>query len=140
MKAPLWLRVSSIISFFFAAGHTLGGRKSWSPAGETDVLRAMKTVSYHVMGVDRTFFDFYAGFGLCLSVYLLLQAVLLWQLASIARDQPRRVRPLVASILVATVASAVISWRLILPVPVVFSGVLAVCLALAYAACGAKAS
>ena len=140
MKAPLWLRVSSIISFFFAAGHTLGGRKSWSPAGETDVLRAMKTVSYHVMGVDRTFFDFYTGFGWSLSVYLLLQAVLLWQLASIARDEPRRVRPLVAAILAATVACAVISWRLILPVPVVFSGVLALGLGLAYAACGARAS
>jgi hypothetical protein len=108
--------------------------------GETDVLRSMRTVTYHVMGVDRTFFDFYIAFGFILSVYMLMQTVLLWQLASIARDQPRRVRPLVASILVATVASGLIAWRLIFPVPVVFSGVLALCLGLAYAACGAQAS
>jgi hypothetical protein len=138
MKAALWLRISSIISLLFAAGHTLGGRQSWSPAGETDVLRAMKTVSYHVMGVDRTFWDFYAGFGLTLSVHLLLQAVLLWQFATIAKDEPRRVRPLVASLFVATIASALIAWKLIFAVPVVFSGVLAVCLALAYIACGSR--
>ena len=140
MKAPILLRVSSIISVLFAAGHTLGGRKSWSPAGDTEVLRAMKTVSYHVMGVDRTFWDFYAGFGLTLSIYLLLQAVLLWQFATIAKDEPRRVRPMVASFFVATIASALIAWKLIFAIPVVFSGVLAVCLALAYLACGAKAS
>jgi hypothetical protein len=140
MKAPLLLRIASIISVLFATGHTLGGRKSWSPAGETDVLRAMKTVSYHVMGVDRTFWNFYAGFGLTLSVYLLLQAVLLWQLATIAKDEPHRVRPLVASFFLATIASGLIAWKLIFAVPVVFSGVLAACLALAYVAAGRQAS
>ncbi|HEV7498656.1 MAG TPA: hypothetical protein VGQ33_01575 [Vicinamibacteria bacterium] len=136
MKAPILLRISSIISLLFATGHSLGGRQSWSPAGETEVLRAMKTVSYHVMGVDRSYWDFYAGFGWTLSVYQLLQAVLLWQFATIAKDEPRRVRPLVASFFVATIASALIAWKLIFAVPVVFSGVLAVCLALAYVACG----
>ena len=140
MKAPIWLRISSIVSVLFATGHTLGGRKSWSPAGDTEVLRAMKTVSYHAMGVDRTYWDFYAGFGWTLSIYQLLQAVLLWQLATIAKDEPGRARPLVASFFVATVASALIAWKLIFAIPVVFSGVLAVCLALAYVACGSKAS
>lgn len=138
MKAPILLRISSIISLLFATGHSLGGRQSWSPAGDTEVLRAMKTVSYHVMGVDRTYWDFYAGFGWTLSVYQLLQAVLLWQFATIAKDEPRRVRPLVASFFVATIASALIAWKLIFAVPVVFSGVLAVSLALAYVACGSQ--
>jgi len=138
MKAPILLRISSIISLLFATGHSLGGRQSWSPAGDTEVLRAMKTVSYHVMGVDRSYWDFYAGSGWTLSVYQLLQAVLLWQLATIAKDEPRRVRPLVASFFVATIASALIAWKLIFAIPVVFSGVLAVCLALAYVACGSQ--
>jgi hypothetical protein len=138
MNAPILLRASSIISVLFATGHSLGGRQSWSPAGDTEVLRAMKTVSYHVMGVDRSYWDFYAGFGWTLSVYQLLQAVLLWQLATIAKDEPRRVRPLVASFFVATIASALIAWKLIFAIPVVFSGVLAVCLALAYVACGSQ--
>jgi hypothetical protein len=140
MKAPIFLRVASIVSGLTAAGHTLGGRQSWSPAGETDVLRAMKTVSYHVMGVDRTYWDFYAGFGFTISAFMVLQAVLLWQLATIARDEPRRVRPLIASMLVATVPTGLVAWKFIFAVPVVFAAVLAVCLGLAYVAGGARAS
>src|SRR5262249_54440319 len=44
MNATLWLRISSVVSLLFSVGHTLGGRKDWSPAGETDVLSAMRTV------------------------------------------------------------------------------------------------
>ena len=138
MKAPILLRASSVISLLFATGHAMGGRKSWSPAGETDVLRAMKTVSYHGMGVDRTYWDFYAAFGHTLTVYMVLQTVLLWQMAAIAKDQPRRVRPLVASILVATIISGVIAWKLIFAIPAIFSAVLAVCLGLAYVAAGSN--
>ena len=140
MKAPIFLRVASIVSVLFAAGHTLGGRKSWSPAGETDVLRAMKTVSFHAQGVDRTYWDFYAGFGLTISVFLLLQAVLLWQLATVAKDEPLRVRPLVASFFLATIASGLVAWKFIFAVPAVFSGILAACLGLAFVACGSRAS
>jgi hypothetical protein len=140
MKAPILLRIAAIISALTAAGHTLGGRQSWSPAGETDVLRAMKTVSYHAQGVDRTYWDFYAGFGFTISVYLVLQAVLLWQLATVARDEPLRVRPLVASFFLATIASGWVAWKFIFAVPVVFSAILAACLGLAFLACGSRAS
>lgn len=132
MRTHHVLRAASIAMFLFAAGHTAGGMQAWSPAGETDVLRMMRSARFDAGGANRTYFDFYAGFGWTLSIFLLLQAVLLWQLASIARSDPRRVRPLVASFLVATVASAVVSWRLILPVPVVFSAVIAVILAIAF--------
>src|SRR5260221_11314473 len=122
MKAPLLLRIASIISGLTAAGHTLGGRQSWSPAGETEVLRAMKAVSYHVMGVDRTFWNFYAGFGFTISVYQLLQAVLLWPLAAIAKDPPPRVRPPIPSFFPATIARGLIAWRLVFVLAVRVSG------------------
>jgi hypothetical protein len=131
MKTPLLLRIASIVMFLFAAGHSLGGKDSWSPAGETDVLRAMRSVSFHVAGVSRTYLDFYTGFGWTLSIFLLLQAVLLWQIAAMATADPRRVRPMIVSFLVATIAAAVVSWRLILPVPVIFFAIIAVCLAAA---------
>ena len=139
MNAPILLRTSSIVSVLFATGHSLGGRKSWSPAGDTEVLRAMKTVSYHVMGVDRTYWDFYAGFGWTLSVYQILQAVLLWQ----PRDDRER-RSRAGCVLWSPRSSsrpsppALIAWKLIFAIPVVFSGVFAVCLALAYVACGSQ--
>jgi hypothetical protein len=65
---------------------------------------------------------------------MLMQTILLWQLASLARTEPARLRPMIAVIWLATIASGVIAWRFILPVPAVFSGVLALALALAYVA------
>src|SRR5262245_59930920 len=128
MTATLFLRVASILSFLFAAGHTLGGRESWSPPGETEVLRAMRSVRFDAMGVSRTYLDFYLGFGFILSVYLLLQAVVLWQLATLARGAPERARPMVAAFLLAQVASGVLAWMFIFAIPVVFSALIALCL------------
>jgi len=132
MNTALLLRVASVISLLFAAGHTLGGRKAWSPIGESEVLKAMRTFRFETMGVSRTYLDFYLGFGFTLSVYLLLQAILLWQLAVVAKTDPLQVRPMIASFALASVAAGILSWVFIFPVPAAFSAVLTVCLGLAF--------
>ncbi|HXB56913.1 MAG TPA: hypothetical protein VN461_19275 [Vicinamibacteria bacterium] len=131
MRTTLLLRVASVTSLLFAAGHTLGGTQEWSPMGETDVLQAMRTHRFDVMGLSRTYLDFYRGFGYTLTVTLLLQAVLLWQLASLARTEPRRASPMIASFVLASLASTVIAWAIILPVPAYFAAFLTACLAAA---------
>jgi hypothetical protein len=136
MKTRLSLRIASIVMFLFAAGHSLGGSSSWSPAGETDVLRAMRSVSFTTAGVSRTYLDFYTGFGWTLSIFMLLQAVLLWQIAAMAGTDPSRTRPMIAAFFVATCASAVVSWKLIIPVPVILSAILAAILAVAFFTAG----
>jgi hypothetical protein len=132
MSPTLFLRIASVVSLLFAAGHTLGGTESWSPPGETEVLRAMRSFRFDAEGVSRTYSDFYLGFGLTIGVYLLLQAVLLWQLATMAKADPVGVRPPIASFFLASVASAIVSWRYIFAVPVVFSVVVAACLGAAF--------
>jgi len=62
------------------------------------------------------------GFGWSLSVLMLLQTVLLWQLASLARADRARVRPMIAVFAVATLASGVIAWRFIFLIPALFAG------------------
>jgi hypothetical protein len=132
MSATLWLRISSIVSLLFAIGHTLGGRKDWSPMGETDVLTAMRTVHYDTMGVSRTYLDFYRAFGFSLGVTLFLQTFVLWQLASLAGTQSVPVRPMIAAFALATAACGLLSLRFLFPVPAAFSFVLAACLGVAF--------
>ena len=134
MNAVLWLRISSIVSLLFAAGHTLGGRKAWSPMGETAVLASMRTAHFTVGGVSRTYLDFYKGFGYCLSVAMVLQAIVLWQLIAIARTNPALVRPIVGAIAVASIANVIVSGVFLFPIPVAFAAVLAICLAIAFLA------
>jgi hypothetical protein len=136
MKTTLWLRISSVIALLFAAGHTLGGLSDWSPAKDNPVLQAMRTVHFEVMGASRSYLDFYRGFGYTLAVAQLLQAVLLWQLATLARTDARAVRPLIAVMALAAWASGIIAWRFIFVVPVVCSLVLAASLTGALALAG----
>jgi len=132
MTTTLWLRISSIVTLLFAAGHAMGGIRSWSPMGDNPVLQSMRTVRFETMGANRTYFDFFMGFGHTLTVMLAMQAVLLWQLAALSRTNAGRVRPLIAVIGLATAAVGMIAWRFIFPVPAVFSLVLVVCLGVAY--------
>jgi hypothetical protein len=136
VSTTLLLRMAAVISLLFTAGHTMGGLKKWSPMGDNAVLKAMTDVRFNTMGANRSYLDFFMGFGWSISVFMLMQTILLWQLASLARTDPARLRPMIAVIALATAASGVVAWRFIFPVPAVFSGVLALALTLAYLAAG----
>ncbi len=131
MNVSLLLRLASAISLFFAAGHTLGGRKSWSPIGETDVLAAMRTFRFDVAGANRSYLEFYRGFGFLLSVYLVMQAVLLWQLASVAKADRIQAQPLIWTLFIASIATGALTWKFLFPMPVYFCAVVTACLGLA---------
>jgi hypothetical protein len=132
MTPTLLLRIASVISLAFTAGHTLGGLRKWSPMGENEVLKAMTEVRFETMGANRSYLDFFMGFGWSISVLMLLQTVVLWQLASLARADPARVRPMIAVFGLATLATGVIAWRFIFPIPALFSSALLVVLLAAY--------
>lgn len=132
----LWLRIAFGISLLFTAGHTMGGLKRWSPMGDNDVLRQMTVVRFDAMGASRSYLDFFMGFGWSISIAMLLQTVLLWQLASLARTNAQGVRPMIAVLALATLASGVIAWRFIFPVPALFSAALVIALVAAYVAAG----
>lgn len=132
MTTTLFLRIASAISLMFMLGHTAGGLQKWSPMGDNDVLKAMTAVHFDVRGAHRSYLDFFMGFGWSISVYLLMQTVLLWQMASLARTDVASVRPMIAVIVIATIATGVIAWRFIFPLPAFFSGALMIALVAAY--------
>ena len=134
MTPTLWLRIAAVIQLLFTVGHTLGGRKHWSPMGDNEVLRQMTTVRFDTMGANRSYLDFFMGFGWSLSVLMLLEAVLLWQLASLARTDPAGVRPMIVAFVLATIGTGVIAWRFIFPIPALFSIAVVVALVIAYVA------
>jgi hypothetical protein len=135
MNASLLLRLASGISLLFAAGHTLGGlTSSWSPIGETDVFAAMRRFRFDVAGANRSYLEFYRGFGFVLSVYLVMQAVLLWQLASVAKADRIQAQPLIWTFFIGSIATGVLTWQFLFPVPVYFAAVVTAFLGLALSA------
>jgi hypothetical protein len=134
MTTTRMLRIAAVISLLFTIGHSMGGLQQWSPMGDNAVLKAMTDVRFATMGVSRSYLDFYMGLGWTISVLMAMETILLWQLASLAKTEPARLRPIIAVIALATVGSGIIAWRFILPVPAIFSVVLLIPLALAYVA------
>src|SRR5713101_7699171 len=131
MKAFHFLRVAAALTLLYCAGHTMG--MPWTPYTDpeaTSVMEAMKSHSFEAEGFKGTYWDLYFGFGLIISVYLLVQAAVLWQVASLAKTDAIRVRPIVVSFLIAFVMNAALAWKYFFAVPVVMSGVIALCLAI----------
>ncbi len=140
MKPTILLRIASIITLLYFAGHTAG--MPWTPAagpGELSVIEAMKSHRFET-GFARTYWDFYFGFGVIISAFLLVQAVVLWQLGSLARTGAVQLRPIVASFLVAFVVNAILAWIFFFAVPAVMAAAIAICLGLAFHAAGKNAS
>jgi len=137
MRTSTFLRVASIITLLYFAGHTSG--IPWTvdvgPEG-MQVIDAMKGHSFDAFGSTRTYWDFYVGFGITISLLLLVLAVVLWQLASLAKTDASRVRPIVASFLVAFIINTVLAWKYFFVIPLVTSAAISVCLALAVVSAG----
>src|SRR5438105_2808568 len=96
MSASTRLRIASIIAFVYWIGHTAGA--PWTPArgaAETAALDALRSLHFAVQGFSRSYWDFYVGFGIAISAFLLVQAVLLWQLAALAKIDAERLRPMI---------------------------------------------
>jgi hypothetical protein len=136
MSTSIWLRVAAVISLFFTVGHFMGGLQNWSPMTANPVLESMRTVRFSVMGVDRSYLDFYLGFGHTLTVSLLFQSLLLWMLGNVARKDVALARPMIAVFAVSSALSGVIAWRYILPIPALCS--LALCATLIVALIAAQ--
>ncbi len=140
MKPTILLRVASILTLIHAVLHTIGGVFGEPKHGseEVAVVETMKAHQFMVMGSPRTYWDFFFGYGLILSVYLLVQGVLFWQLGEIAKTQPKLIRPILVLFILSFCASTIIAGRYFFMAPVVTEGIIALCLVGAYVTAGAR--
>src|SRR3954465_12573607 len=111
MKPALFLRIAAVLTLIHAVLHTIGGVLSKAePGAATVAMEAMKANQFLLVGHMRSYADFYRGFGLAVTIYLTAEAIVFWQLASLAKTGGRRLRPLLATFLVAYCALTVNSY------------------------------
>jgi hypothetical protein len=128
MTATLLYRIAAVVFVLFAAGHTVGFLK-FKPANAEGVAvyDAMNTVRLQVGSGKLTYGDFYRGFGLFCTLYLLFAAYLAWYLGGLAQNNPQAIGALGWVFFVLQLASIVVSWIYFLPPPVILSALVAVC-------------
>ncbi|HTW44870.1 MAG TPA: hypothetical protein VMD58_04945 [Acidobacteriaceae bacterium] len=133
MKPTIFLRIASVLTLFFCAGHTVGGVLSKpAPGIQAFVVQTMKANPFDVMGHPRTFWDFNLGYGLLISIVLFIHSLLFWQLAALVKTDGMRLRPILALLFVEFAAQAPIAARYFFVGPGIISAVIAVCLAAAF--------
>lgn len=141
MKSVVFLRIASVLLVVHAALHTIGGVFGKpEPGVATMVAATMRGYRFPVFGVMRSYADFLLGMGLAVSIFLTVEAVVLWQMASLVKSDGARLRPILASFLVGYVAMAVNSYTFFFLPPVIVELLIAGCIGVAIYAAGAANS
>ena len=131
MRSVIFLRIASVLTFVHALLHTIGGVfGSAAPGLQQATVATMKANEFAVMGAMRSYWDFYRGFGLMISVFLTLEAIVFWQLSSLAKTDSLRLRPVLATFLIGYLGAAVVSYRYFFAAPVITEILIALCLGL----------
>lgn len=140
-KTTLFLRIAAVITAIQSILHTIGGVfGKHAPGPQTIAVEAMKSNTFPLMGNVRSFWDFYLGFGLAISVSAAAEAVLFWQLASLAKTDPVRVRPILITFLLAYSALGINAYVFFFPGPVIAEILIVACLGFAIASVKAPAA
>lgn len=129
MKPVLFLRTASVLTLIHSILHTAGGVFGKPVPGAEAVYAAMESTSFMAFGVQRTYAAFYRGMGLGVTIFLTAEAVAFWLLASLAKTDAARLRPLLAVFCTAYLAFAVNSSLYFFSGPVVTEILIAACLA-----------
>src|SRR5258708_40063520 len=112
MRTVICLRIASVLTLVHAVLHTIGGVfGAPEPGVQQATVAVMKANEFQVMGVMRSYGDFYLGFGLVVSVFLTMEAVVFWRLGLLAEIDGVRLRPVLGAFLVGYLVAAVVSYR-----------------------------
>lgn len=131
MKHSVLYRISSILLLLFAAGHTFGFRQIDPKWGVDGLVQSMKTIRFNADGFDRSYYDFFVGFGLFVTVLMVFAAIVTWQFGGLPAETLAAMRLSAWGFVVCFAVVAYLSWRYFFAVPVVFSVAIVLCLAAA---------
>lgn len=131
VRARLWLRATAVILALFAIGHTLGtvAPRVTRGAEEAALFRAMQGFRFPVMGFIRSYWEFYRGFAITISVLQVALAIVAWQTATLAGREPRAAVPLAATVLVTCLGLTIVSVAFFFAGPIVMASVASACAA-----------
>lgn len=133
MKPTVFLRIASVLTLIHAVLHTIGGVFGKPATDEQQIVVAtMKAHEFPVMGAMRSFWNFYMGMGLAVSVFLTMEAVVFWQLGSMAKTDASRLRPLLVTFFAGYLGFAVVSCRYFFAAPVITELLIGLCLGAAF--------
>ena len=131
-------RIAAYVLVLFMLGHTFGAVVATPRfGGESDaVVSLMKSVHVTSQSADCTWYGFYRGFGVLVSIWFVFSAVLAWHVGGMSPGDRRLFAPVTWALFLCHAAGAVVAWVYFFPAPQLFSSVIA--LLLGYACMGGR--
>ena len=131
MKPIIFLRIASILALVHSILHTIGGVFGKPPAGTATMVAATMRLTFPVLGAMRSYADFYRGMGLAVTIFLTMDAAILWLLASLSKSDAVRLRPVLAVFLLGYLALALNAFTFFFSGPVIAEILIVGCVAAA---------
>jgi hypothetical protein len=128
MKPSLLYRIASILLLLFAAGHTFGFSQIDPNWGVDSLVQSMKSIHFNVNGSDRTYWDFFFGFGLFVTALMVFASIVAWQFSNLRAETLAQMRMGAWGFVVCFGVVAYLSWRYFFLAPVIFSVLILICL------------
>ena len=141
MKSTTWLASLSVTLGVFAAGHTAGTAIPRPPRGarEAFVMHAMQGTRLPMMGFERSYWDFYYGFALVISVLMVVMAAIAWQVRGVARTDPSRALAMTVTLGAGCLGLLLLSVAFFFTGPIVLSALTVFCATMAAVSLGREA-
>src|SRR4051812_7811737 len=132
MKTSLLYRAAAVLMLLFAVLHGISFRQNVPEWKADSVMASMQSVHFDALGFDRTYWDFYSGFGFFMSIFLVLTAFLAWQLGG-ASAEPHTsfTRGTAWALVITFVAVTAVSVPFAFTIPLAFASVITVLLIVA---------
>jgi hypothetical protein len=131
MRASMFYRIAAVLLLLFAAGHTLGFRQSDPAWGVDSLLASMRSIHFDVQGFNRSYWDLFEAAGFSVGVFYLFAAILAWQLGGLPAASLALMRGTLWAFAFCFAAITLVSWRYLFILPIAFSIVITICLAVA---------
>jgi hypothetical protein len=128
MKPVIFLRIASVLTLIHSILHTIGGVFGKPAPGIAARVAAEMRTTFPAFGENRSYSDFYLGLGLGITIFLTVDAIILWLLASMAKDDAARLRPIIAVFALGYLAFAFNSYAFFFIGPVIAELLIVACL------------
>lgn len=103
---------ASLLIMLYALGHSRS--YPWTPAtgpSQDQLLRQLQNNTFDVLGVHRSYWDFYVGFGIDISIVQFTLALTLWLLADVLEVSPKKMALILGLFSLSYLAGSVVMWR-----------------------------
>jgi hypothetical protein len=128
MKPVIFLRAASGLTLLHAVLHTVGGVFGKPVPGVGAATEAVMRANYFlVLGVTRSYWEFYRGMGLGITISLTAEGIVFWMLGSLAKQDAARLRPILWVFALAYLVFAVNSYEYFFSGPVIAEVLIAAC-------------